>query len=170
MRISGSDGRRLLIAAAVLGVGACNASTPTQFTAAHREAIVDSVRTMFGAWIDALNAKDFARAGTFYSSDSAFRWYEDGRLTYTSGQMVRDSMMAMAPGLRAFNVNFTDPRITAVGPGAAVITSEFAEKLTDTTGAIVGYAGALSVSVVHADSGWRLLIGHNSTLPAPKRP
>ena len=147
-------------------VAACGTPSPTM-TPAHRAAIVDSVHTMIVAWRDALNARDFARAGVYYSSDSAFRWYEDGKLTYTSAQAIRDTMKAMAPGLNEFDVTLIDPKITALGPGAAIVTAEFTEKITDTTKRMVGFAGALSLVVVHADSGWRFLIGHNSSLPPP---
>ncbi len=147
-------------------VGACG-TPPATMTTARRAAIVDSVHTMLGAWRDALNARDFARAGTYYSSDTAFRWYEDGRLTYTSAQAVRDTIQAMAPGLSGFEVTLIDPKITALGPGSAIVTAEFTEKITDTTKRIVGFAGAMSLVVVHADSGWQFLIGHNSSLPPP---
>ena len=155
-----------LLATLVIAVApACAASS--SFTPAHRAAIVDSVHTTIVAWRDALNARDFARAGTYYANDTAFRWYEDGKLTYTSAQAIRDTMKAMAPGLSGFDVTLIDPKITALGPGSAIVTAEFTEKITDTTQRTVGFAGALSLVVVHADSGWQFLIGHNSSLPPP---
>ena len=148
---------------------ACAAPAPA-FSPAHRTAIIDSVHTLLVAWRDALNARDFARAGGYYSNDSAFRWYEDGKLAYTSAQAIRDTKKAMAPGLRGIDVTLIDPKITALGPGAAIVTVEFTEKITDTTGRLVGFAGALSLTVVHADSGWQFLVGHNSSLPPPADP
>jgi len=151
----------------LVGLTACVTSSAPEFTAAHRAAIVDSVQAMLAEWRTALNAKDFAKAATFYSTDSAFRWYEDGAPTFHSARAIRDTMLAMRPGLRDFNLTLTDPEITALGPGAAIVTSEFTEKLTDTTGKVVGFAAALSVAVVHDSAGWRLLVGHNSSLRPP---
>ena len=147
----------------------CSTPAPT-FTAAHRTAIVDSVSTMLTQWHDALNAMDFERAASFYAADSAFRWYEDGKLTFTSAKVIRDSMLSMKPALHGFEATFTDTRITPLAPGAAAVTAEFTEKLTDTTGKMVGYAGAISVVVMHTGAGWQVLIGHNSSLPPAPAP
>jgi uncharacterized protein (TIGR02246 family) len=155
--------RGLRLVAAMLLVTAC-ASPSSSFTAAHRAAIVDSVQAMLVQWRDAVNSKDFARAGTFYSDDSAFRWYEDGQLTITSAQAVRNEMQSMLPNLRSFTLTLVAPRITPLGPGIATVGSEFTETITDTTGNAVGLAGALTATVVHERDSWRLLIGHNSSL------
>lgn len=149
---------------------ACAPPPPASMTAAHRAAIQDSVQAMLVQWRDALNAKDFARAGTFYSNDSAFHWYEDGQLTFSSAQAIRNAMQAMSPGLRAFTLTLVTPRITPLGPGAAMVTTEFTETLTDTTGSAVGVAGALTVAVVHERDSWRLLVGHNSSLRRAEKP
>ena len=122
---------------------------------------------MLTQWRDALNAMDFERAASFYATDSAFRWYEDGKLTYTSAKVIRDSMLAMKPVLRGFEATFTDTRVTPLAPGSAVVTAEFIEKLTDTSGKMVAYAGAISLAVVHSGAGWQVLVGHNSSLPPP---
>jgi ketosteroid isomerase-like protein len=158
---------RRLFVAGVLAMAAACASPAKSFDAAARAAIVDSVGTMLTQWRDALNAMDFDRAVTFYSADSAFRWYEDGKLTFTSAKVVHDSMLSMKPSLRAFEATFSDTRITPLAPGAAAVTSEFIEKLTDKSGNIVAYAGAISLAVTRGPSGWQVLVGHNSSLPPP---
>ena len=57
--------------------------------------------------------------------------------------------------------------LTSSAPGVAVITTNFAEKVTDTTGTTVGFAGAISATMVHSDSGWRFLVGHTSSVVPP---
>lgn len=133
-------------------------------TVEHRRAIVDSVQSTLSAWRDALNAKDFASAATFYSNDPAFRWFEDGELKYRSGKEIGDVMKAMAPVFRSFAVTLIEPEITALAPGVAVVTTNFAQKMTDTSGQTVGFAGALSFTMVRGDSGWKFLVGHTSTV------
>lgn len=154
---------RVVANLALTALCACPAPS-TSLTVEHRAAIVDSVQTMLTGWRDALNARDFPRAANFYSSDPAFRWFEDGELKYRSRKEIGDAMIAMAPGFRAFTVTLIEPDITALAPGVAVVTTNFAQKMTDTSGQTAGFAGALSFTVVHADSGWKFLVGHTSSV------
>lgn len=148
---------RAALVSASLGI-ACQ-PRPLPLTATRRTAIVDSVQTMLTAWRDAFNARDFVRVAKFYSNDADFRWFENGELKFRSGREIGDSMNAEAPGFRSFAVSLIDPEITALAPGVAVVTTNFAEKVTDTTGQTVGFAGAISMTVVHGDSGWKFLVG-----------
>lgn len=141
----------------------CGCSAPsTRLTAEHRSAIVDSVQTMVTAWRDAFNAMDFARVASFYSSDPEFRWFENGELKFRSGREIGDSMKAEGPGFRALTLSLVEPEITALAPGVAEVTTNFAQKITDTTGQTVGLAGAITMTAVHDDGGWRFLVGHVS--------
>ena len=150
-----------IVPGALWAVVACAAPRPT-LTVEHRRAIVDSVQTMLTTWRDAFNAKDFERAATFYSNDRDFRWFENGELKFRSGAEIGDTMKAEAPGFQALAISLIEPQITPLAPGVAVVTTNFAEKITDTAGQTVGFAGAISMTVVHADSGWKFLVGHVS--------
>ncbi len=141
-------------------------SNSTVLAPAHRAAIVDSVASMVNAWRDAFNARDFARAASYYSSDTAFRWFENGELKFRTARELRDTMLAEAPRLRAMNVTLVGLEITAVAPGVAEVSTGFAEKVTDEKGDIAGYAGSITMTAVHGDSGWKFLVGHSS-LVAP---
>ena len=153
-------------ATVLLGTVACATSSPS-LTAAHRAAIVDSVQVMLTSWRDAVNAKNMTRAAAFYSSDPDFRWFEDGELKYRSAKEIGDTMKAMAPAIRSFAISLIEPQITALAPGVAVVTTTFAQKLTDTTGQTIGFVGAVSMTVVHGDSGWKFLVGHTSSVAPP---
>lgn len=159
MRISTSAMRRC--AAVIVGAAAC-APVPPSFSAAHRSAIVDSVQVMLTSWRDAFNARDFARASSFYSGDPAFRWFENGELKFRSAKELGDSMKAEGPHFQALAMSLIEPEITPVAPGVAEVTSSFAEKITDMAGQSFGLAGAMSMTVVHGDSGWQFLVGHLS--------
>ena len=145
----------------------CGPPARAVLTAGHRAAIVDSVQASLTAWRDAFNARDFRRAAAFYSNDPEFRWFEDGELKYRSGKEIGDTMQAEAPAFRAFSVSLIEPEVTALAPGVAVVTMNFAQKITDTTGQMIGIVGAVSATMIHADSGWRFLVGHTSLLPPP---
>jgi ketosteroid isomerase-like protein len=150
------------LAALALAFSAACQAVSRPLTAAHRAAIVDSVQTMLTAWRDAFNGNDFARAAAFYSNDPAFRWFENGELKFRSGSEIGDSMKAEAPGFRSLALSLIEPQITPLAPGVAVVTTNFAQKITDTTGQVIGLAGAITTTVVHGDGGWKFLVGHVS--------
>ncbi|HEX3926917.1 MAG TPA: nuclear transport factor 2 family protein [Gemmatimonadales bacterium] len=162
---------RLLGSMAVLA-GCTTPAAPATLTAAHRTAVIDSVRTMLDAWRGAMNQRDFARAVRFYSPGPDFRWLEDGEVRYTTRDELANAMLTLAPTLRAFDLSLEEPAITPLAPGTAVVTATFAQKMTDTSGRVHGVAGAVSLTVVHADSGWQIVVGQTSTLtpPAPAPP
>jgi ketosteroid isomerase-like protein len=146
-------------------LAACSSSS--SFTPAHRAVIVDSVQTMLGAWRDAFNAKDFAKAASYYSSDSGFRWIENGELKFRTAKQLADTMMAEAPAFQALDMSLIEPEITAIAPGVAEVTSSFTQRITDRAGQTFGLAGAMSMIVVHGDSGWKFLVGHVSVIRPP---
>ena len=140
---------------------ACGVKSPL-LTTAHRQAIVDSVQVMLTAWRDAFNARDFARAASFYSNDAEFRWYENGELKFRSGAELGDTMKAEGPAFRALAMSLVNTQITPLAAGAAEVSTGFDEKITDTTGRTIGFVGAVTMTAVHGDSGWRFLVGHTS--------
>jgi ketosteroid isomerase-like protein len=149
---------------------ACSPRPVPAFTPAHRAAIVDSVQTMLTAWRDALNRRDFASAARFYSTAPEFRWFQDGELKYRSGKEIGDSITAMAPAMRGFTISLIEPEITAIAPGVAVLTTNFAQQITDTSGTAGGFAGAITATIVHGDSGWKFLVGQTSSVIPPPSP
>jgi ketosteroid isomerase-like protein len=158
---------RICASLMLAALGGCRAAS-TRLTAEHRDAIVDSVQTVLTAWRDAFDAMDFARVASFYSNDPDFRWFENGELKFRSGREIGDSMKAEGPGFRALTVSLIEPEITALAPGVAEVTTNFAQKITDTTGQMIGLAGAITMTVVHGDSGWKFLVGHVSLVtPSP---
>jgi uncharacterized protein (TIGR02246 family) len=164
--------RPLLFILLLLG---CTRSAPTAPLAPeHRAAIVDSVTTMLTAWREAVDTRDADRVATFYADGPEFRWIEDGMVRYTSRQQVLEAYRGLMPSLRALAFTLDNPQVTPLAPGVALVTTVFTEKLTDTLGTVTGFAGTLTLTVVHADSGWRFLAGHTSSViprgavPGPK--
>lgn len=158
----GAKGRRLhaALVASLLAM-ACQRH-PTSLSTDQRRLIVDSVQTMLTAWRDAFNARDFARAASFYSNDPDFRWYENGELKFRSGAELADTMQAEGPGFRTLAMSLINTQITPLAAGSAAVSTEFDEKIVDTTGTTLGFVGAVTMTVVHGDSGWKFLVGHTS--------
>ncbi len=137
-------------------------------TAAHRTAIIDSIRPVIAAWTDSMNHRDASGAARYYAADPAFRWIENGEVRYTSPAEVVTAMNGVFPSLRSFDLHLVEPTITPLAPGAASVTASFTQTMTDTAGHVTGIAGAVSFTMVHGDSGWRILVGHASALSVPQ--
>ncbi len=71
-------------------------------------------------------------------------------------------LKAEAPRFQSLAMSLIEPEITPVAPGVAEVTSNFAEKVSDMAGQSFGLAGAMSMTVIHGDSGWKFLVGHLS--------
>ncbi len=159
--------RHAISAAATLLLTAACAAPTAKLTIEHRRAMIDSVQTALDNWRGAINGKRFAQAATFYSSSPDFRWYEDGQLKYRSAREVGDSMQAMTGVLQSMSFTLIEPDITPLAPGVATISTAFVQKLTDTAGSTMGYAGAITATMIDSDSGWKFLVGHTSAIPPP---
>jgi len=152
---------------AALAAAGCAPGRRASLDDAHRSAIVDSVRSVVAAWTGAMNHRDANAAARYYADDPEFRWIENGEIRYTSPAEVAAAMNDVFPSLRSFDLHLVEPTITPLAPGAASVTASFTQAMTDTTGHVVGIAGAVSFTMVHADSGWRILVGHASVLSVP---
>jgi len=159
---------RSLACTALLAGCSPPAPVPTAFTAAHAAAISDSVTAVLEQFREAFSARDFDRVLQFYADDPRFRWIEDGEVRYTSKAQLATVLVAFGASLRSLELFFFDPVVTPLAPGIAAVTTRFAQKITDSSGATQGFAGAMSMSVIHADSGWRFLVGQTSlVIPRP---
>lgn len=156
--------RQLATLIAVASCSAPPAPAPAVMTAAARAAVVDSVAATMTRWRGAINARDFAVASRFYSADSAFRWYEDGELRYHTAVELGQAMQAGAAAIRTIDFSLIDVHITPLAPDAAAVTTEFTQKMTDTLGQVGGFAGAISMTMVHGAAGWQFLVGHTSSV------
>jgi uncharacterized protein (TIGR02246 family) len=136
--------------------------------------MVDSVTSMLTTWREAVSSRNADRLAGFYADDPDFRWIEDGAVRYTARQQVVAAYQALVPSLRAMVFTLDNPQVTPLGPGVALVTTVFTQKITDTLGTVTGFAGVLTLTAVHVDSGWRFLAGHTSsvmpqrTAPGPK--
>jgi uncharacterized protein (TIGR02246 family) len=126
--------------------------------------VVDSVIAMLTAWREAVGTRNVERVAGFYADDPEFRWIEDGMVRYTSRQQLLEAYRGQMPSLRAMEFTLDNPQVTPLAPGVALVTTVFTQKITDTLGTVTGFAGVLTMTVIHADSGWRFLAGHTSSV------
>ncbi|MEO5799181.1 MAG: nuclear transport factor 2 family protein [Gemmatimonadales bacterium] len=137
-------------------------------TPAHSAAITDSVNATLEQFRAAFAARDIDATMRFYADDPRFRWVEDGELRYASKAEVATALRTFVPSLKAIELSYYDPVVTPLAPGVAVVATRFAQKITDSSGVMRGFAGAMSMTLIHGDSGWRFLVGHTSSLvPRP---
>ena len=161
---------RAPIALCLALLAGCRAAAPSgqPFSVEHRAALSDSVTAALEAYRATFVARDFDRTVAFYADDPQFRWYENGELRYGSKAAVAEALRAVGAKLRALELSYFETTVTPLAPGVAAVSTRFAEKVTDSTGVLHGYAGVFSATMVHADSGWRFLVGHTSiVVPEP---
>lgn len=156
--------RWLLLAMGLLSACASDSAKPGAMTAEHSAAIRDSVTATLEQYRAAFAARNVDAVLRFYADDPRFRWVEDGELRYESKAAVATALRAFTPSLRSVELSYFDPVVTVLAPGVAVVATRFAQKITDSTGVTRGFAGAMSMTLVHADSGWRFLMGHTSSV------
>lgn len=160
------NARQLIAWCALAPLAACTAPG-TSLTVEHRRAMIDSVQHVVEAWRTAINRRDDRAVASFYANDPDFRWFEDGQLTFHSAREIGDSMKAMLGASSIISFTLTDPEVTPVAPGVAEVSAAFTERLTDSASRTIGFAGAVTLTAVHGDSGWKFLVGHTSLIPPP---
>jgi hypothetical protein len=135
---------------------------------AHAAAITDSVRGALTSWRSAIAALDADAVAGHYLADSTFRWLEDGVVRYRDRDEVAAAIRTLKGSIRRTELLLDGTTITPLAPGLAAVTTGFAQKIEDTTGAVGGFAGAISAVMVHRDSAWVFLLGHTSAGAGPR--
>lgn len=158
-----------------VALAACDGG-PTM-TAGHRQALADSGRQVVRDFAAAMNSGDIRTALRFFADEPSFHWAENGRIAYPSYQAVATVYDSLQGALRRLSLTMDDPRIVPLAPGLVFGSSTYRERMTDTAGTVLQFAGVFSFVAEHADSGWTFVGGHGSTardLPAqpasPPRP
>ncbi|MEP6591331.1 MAG: nuclear transport factor 2 family protein [Gemmatimonadota bacterium] len=147
----------------LVGCAGTSPRGPT-FTPAHVAAIKDSVNAALEAYRVAFVARDFDRVISYYAEDPRFRWFENGELRYGSRSAVAAALRSFGPTVRSLELAYFDGTVTPLAPGVAAVSTRFVEKVSDSTGALHGFAGVFSATMIHGDSGWHFLVGHTSVV------
>jgi hypothetical protein len=88
---------------------------------------------------------------------------EDGVVRYRSRAEVADAIRELAGSVRRTELLMDGTIITPLAPGVAAVTTGFAQKVEDHEGRVGGFAGAISMVLVHREEGWQFQFGHTSS-------
>ncbi len=164
-RKTGSSPGARWVVMALLASLASGCSTPEPpFGPAHRQAVADSVRSFLDGYVDAVHGQRWSEVTGLYSGDDRFRILENGRVAYRTRADAVASIEGMAAAFPEVALELTETHIVPLAPGVAGVHATFAQSFTSTEGRSVEIEGALSMTVVHEEGGWRILTGHSSSL------
>lgn len=150
------------LAIAVLAAG-CDAPATTTLSESRSAAIEDSVAAFLATWSHEPERDGWDRMAERYADDPSFIWVEDGHVRYTSREEIRAGFDALASSFSGARTEFTEPSITALAPGLAHVTTRFATTLTREGGSDVRFGGAMTMTTIHTEEGWKVLRGHTSS-------
>ncbi len=151
--------------ALLVGLMAGCTRAPQQLSDAHAAAIRDSVQAMLQVYRDQVAAKEWDSVASLYADDPHFRWVEDGVVRYRSAAEIRQALAALPPSMRV-ETTYDETEIVPLAPGVASVLTRFETRFVDSTGAGFGFGGAITITLMHREGGWRFLSGHSSS---PKR-
>lgn len=151
--------RRLALLAAL----ACQPAGREDLTAEHAAAIADSARELLAEYGELMRSGRWDSAVSYYADDPRFQWWEDGRLAYSSVEEIGTAIRSLQAMFQSSEMEMSDTRIVPLAPGVVAVNSLYQQTLTDTAGRAFSFGGAISITAVHTDSGWKFLTGHTST-------
>jgi len=153
----------LLSALATIGtVGACPGSPGATMTAMHAAAIRDSAQATLDAFRRYSAAGQWDSLAGLYADDADFRWMDQGVIQYRTAAQIRQALRRVAPKTRSETTYF-DTKIVALAPGVAAVSTIFHTQFTEAGKPGAEYGGVLDMTLVHRDSGWKILLGHSSS-------
>lgn len=151
---------RVLISCLV--VAAC--SPPSgELPEGHAAAIRDSVSAFLADWSAGEEEGDWQALLDRYADDARFVWTEDGRVRYRSVAEVRDGLQELGRSFSGMTTEFVDPVVTPLAPGLANVTTRFRTTLRSAETPAVTFGGAMTMTLVRENEGWRILQGHTSS-------
>jgi len=156
--------KRLILLGTLTSVAVGTACVPaTQgLTAAHAAAIRDSVQTTLEAFRRYSAAGQWDSLSALYADNADFRWMDQGMIQYRSTAQIRQALRRISPDTRSETTYF-DTKIVALAPGVAAVTTIFHTRFRDAGRAGAETGGVLDMVLVHAESGWKILLGHSSS-------
>ena len=134
--------------------------TPSQVVAAQ-----DSLRTTLEAFQRATTAKQWDSVSHMYSTDSTFRWIEDGRVVARSAATIRQHLLAM-PASTSIATAYDSVEYLPIAPGVGSLTTRYTTTVKDSASGGFSFGGILTMTFVHKPDGWRIINGHTSS-PRP---
>jgi hypothetical protein len=137
-----------------------------RLTAAHGDAMRDSVRAFMTAYGQAFEAGRYDQVAEMYSSDARFRWIESGVVTAKSAAQIATYLKQYPAGMKV-KTTYTDTEILPLAPALAQLITAFRTEVGDSAAGGFAFGGAMTVILIHESGGWKFLQGHASA-PVPR--
>ncbi len=157
---------------AVVGIGVlttCRSEAQT-LDEAHRAAIADSISAFLDEYASRVARLDVEGLAGLYADDPRFRWVEDGQITYTSVEGIRQAVRRLSRSFDRAELHWDDVQVLPTGPGTATVSAGFRQIFAGAGGDEFALVGAMTATLIHTPDGWRFLVGHSSTLGGGGRP
>lgn len=142
---------------------ACQPAARDELTAEHAAAIADSAREVLAKYGELMRAGRWESAVSYYADDPRFQWWEDGKLAYSSVEEISTAIRSLQAMFQSSEMELSDTRIGPLAPGVVAVNSLYKQTPTDTAGGAFSFGGAISITAVNTESGWKFLMGHTST-------
>lgn len=150
------------VTATIVAIG-CQSSATTEVSEPHASAMRDSVLAFLSTWSVEEDQESWGVLVERYADDPDFVWVEDGRVAYSSVDEISDAARGLKVSYTSEATDFIEPSVTPLAPGIANVTARFETTLGREAGADVRYGGAMSMTVVNTEDGWKVLQGHTSS-------
>lgn len=121
-----------------------------------------AVTEAFESYVESLNAGDHEAALEFYSDDPGFRWFEDGKLRYSSPDDVRQALQQVA-GMGDLTTEFSDTEVVPLSGRTALLTTRFKTTFGEEGKGGFSFSGVMTITIVKEDKHWLMMVGHTSS-------
>jgi hypothetical protein len=122
----------------------------------------DSVRETLSLFRRYAASSQWDSLSRLYADDESFRWVENGVVRYRSAAEVRQALMRLTSTMR-IETTYQDTEILPIAPGLAAVVTRFQTRFGDPAAGGFTFGGAISMTLIHAAEGWRILGGHTSS-------
>ncbi len=144
------------ILAVVLWTSLFGCTSLTPLSESESAAIVSEVTACTRAFEEAERQRDVE--GLLAHLAPGFFMYQDGqRVDYEATvSQIRSSL----PTLQVFDTEFSDVRVTVLGPAGAVVSLTFRDEITDAAGTTTRQRGATTLAWKRQGGSWRIVYAH----------
>jgi hypothetical protein len=147
---------------AVLTLTAACTHGPRPLTATQVAAMQDSVRETLSLFRRYQSTSQWDSLSRLYADDDRFRWVENGVVRYRSAADVRQALARLASVMR-IETTYQETEILPIAPGLASVVTRFQTRFGDPAAGGFTFGGAITMTLIHAAEGWRILGGHTSS-------
>jgi len=145
-----------------LGLTAGSGLRALDMPQAQATAIRQGVQATLDAWRQHAAAGEWDALMRLYADEPGFWWVERGTVVSRSVDAIRQKLTSLPAGTRIENT-FQETEINPVAADVAEVVTSFQTRLVDPQGGGYSFGGAMSMTFVKRQDGWKILNGHASS-------